>query len=134
MPSTTTGALKVKIESLGLGIPAYRDAAPEGHALPYVRIIEAISTVPDPMEDHALGTGTELVQIDLFQAWRDASHAPLENYTLPGALLAGLEGAQIGNVGSKRVYTVLVRNMRRLLEEDNNIVHHVIDVDLKREL
>lgn len=134
MAASTAGALKAKIESLGLGISAYRDRAPEGHALPYVQIIESVSTVPGPIEDHALGVGTELVQIDLFQTWRDAQHAPAESYTLPGALLAGLEGAQIVNIGSKRVYTVFVRNMRRMLEEDNNVVHYAIDVDLKREL
>lgn len=140
--ATTAGALKAFIESLGLSIAAYRDTAPDGTAKPYVSILESISAVPDALEDGHLTTGVENAQVDVWQQYRDpASHAVTESYTLPASIAAGLHGSNLyvdanrpGTIGGKRVYGVLVRNLIRMpAEEEENVVHHVIDLHLMRE-
>lgn len=132
MAQTTSGALKAKIESLGLSISAYRDQAPPGQALPYVVIQEAVTTAPDPMEDGQLTTGAEAVQIDVWQEMGS------ETYTLVPGLLAGLHGAQLGSIGTpaKRAYVCLVRNHLRTTDIalEPARVRDIIDLDVLREL
>lgn len=128
MAATTAGALKAKLESLGLGISAYRDQPPPGQALPYVVIGESISLIPDPLEDGQLTTGTEQVQVDLYE------QLGLENYALAAGIEAGLHGQRLALVGAKLVYVVLVRNRTRTVDLQLAWVRHIIDVDVLREL
>ena len=138
MAASSSGALKAKIEALGLSLSAYRDNPPEGQALPYVTIHEWISVTTDESGDNGDGaTGRELVQVDLWQQYRDPTTKALtESYTLAGDLAQGLHGAQLANVGDSRVYGCRVRDAVRLLEPDgeNKVVHHAITVELSRVL
>lgn len=140
MSATFSNALKARIESLGLSLTAYRDRAPAGTARPYVTISEGISTVRERHGDEGSSTAhraaTELVQVDLWDNWRaDASHATgvAESYTLPGALIRGIDGADL-TTAPKRVYGCTVDSSVRLVEEDQNLVHHAITVRLRRDL
>lgn len=130
MATTAANAIKAQIESLGLSITAYRDRAPTNQAtLPYVTIHESISQVPDALEDGTLSTGVELVQVDVWQ------QVTAESVTLVGQIVAGLHGKPLQSIGSKRVYTSIVRNVLRMpIQLEENIVHSVIDLDLWREL
>lgn len=130
MAATTAGALKAKIESLGLSISAYRDQPPPGQSLPLVVIQESIATTPDPLEDGVLTTGVEMVQVDLHEAIGS------ENYALAPGIIAGLHGARLTSVGTKLVYVCLVRNRIRTVDTtiEPNQIRHTIDVDVLREL
>jgi hypothetical protein len=131
LAATSSGALKATIEGLGFGISAYRDQPPPGQALPYVVIQERVAMTPDPLEDGALSTGTESVQVDLYETLGAETYA-----ILPG-ILAGLHGSRLtasAKIGTKLVYVCLVRNVNRVVDLQMTQVRHIIDVDLEREL
>jgi hypothetical protein len=134
--ATTAGALKAKIESLGLSISAYRDQAPEGTALPYVTISEAIAVVPDLLEDGAASTGKETVSIDVWQKWKTVpgGNTLAESPTLPGAIVRGIHAQSLGTAPT-RAYAVIVNRLGpRLAEEESNITHTVIQATVWRTL
>lgn len=135
MSATSSAALKAHIESLGLGLSAHRDVAPEDTALPYVTIHERITLDTDDSGDNGADpTGTETVQVDLWQTWRNADKTRAESLTLADSLHAGLHGAALANVGSNRVYGCRVDRSVRQFERDNNLVHTSFDVELRRAL
>jgi hypothetical protein len=114
---------------------AYQDRPPLDKALPYVTISEQIALAPDPLEDGALGTVTETVAVDLWQAWKQQTAGQrLEDPTLIVGLIRGLHGARLQTIGSAKTYAVLVRPPTpRLLDEEDFIVHHAITCDVRRE-
>lgn len=136
MALTSSGALKAQIESLGLGISAYRDEPPAGTLRPYVTITEEIALVPDSLEDGTMTTGVETAQVDLWQNWHDpTSGAVVENYNLAPALKRGLHGVRLGGlIGTKVIYMAAVRTSLRLPEPAANVVHHSLTVEIWREL
>jgi len=135
LATTTSGALKALIESLGLGVAAYGDRAPQQTKRPYVVVIEEIALVPDPFEDGHATTGVETAQVDLYQDWRDLSSGKLlEDYTLAPRLKRGLHGARTALIGTAIVYVVRLVSSLRLLDEAGNEVHHTLTVEVWREL
>lgn len=131
MAATTAGAIKARLESLSLGLPVFRDRAPDGHALPYITVSEAISVVPDGQHDD--DTVVELAQVDLWQPWKNTAGAVVESYSLPGAVLTGLRGASLP-AAPTHVYGVGVDSSVRLLEADRNVVHQALTVRIRRAL
>jgi len=140
--ASTAGALKTLVESAGLGITAFRDRPvdelginADGTLKPYVTIHEELALVPDAgAEEDPDGTGKETAQLDLWQSWRvPATGAVAESYTLPRRLHAALKGAQLPSAPD-RVYSVIVRNRIRLVERDENIVHHAYTLEIVRQL
>jgi hypothetical protein len=145
--ASTATAVKNHVETLGLGLAAYRDGAPTNDsgeitaAFPHVVIQEGIGYATmqhgdfgDPNADDAM---IELVQVDLFQHARVLTpggvtqSVNVESYTLPEALRRGLHGAQLGAVGDRRVYGVRVTDGRRWPIADN-IVRHTFTVAISR--
>lgn len=134
MAATTAGALKALIESLGLGISAYRDEAPAGTTRPYVTIIEEIALVTDPSEDGVGATVVETCQIDLWQDWHNSTTGGVaESYTLAPALRRGIDGARLALIGSALTYQALVRHTLRQVEPVENVVHHAMTVEVFRQ-
>lgn len=144
MAATTSGALKVLIESLGLGLSAYQDRAPQEKVRPYVEITEDNPTIPDQLEDGGPGTAVETVFVDLFQDWKDRTPTSptygniIENRTLAPALKRGIHGQRLQSIGTFPnavvVYQVLLRHSVRLLEEEGNAVHHALTLEVFRQL
>lgn len=144
MAATTAGAIKSLVETLGLGLVCYRDAAPrlpgagdtELPPMPFASVRERIAAAPDAdglFDLDVSHTERETVQVDLWQQWRDlATGKPTESYTLARALRDGLAGAQLTGL-PWRVYGVRVSGSVRLLEPDDNVVHDAITVTLYRE-
>lgn len=134
MSASTSGALKALIEGAGLSLSAFRDRPVDEQPLPYVTIHEEIVLVPDAgANDDPDGTGKETAQVDLWQQWRDPKARTLtESYTLPRALHAALKGAQLPTAPD-RVYDVKVRSRLRLLERDENVVHHAYTLEIVRQ-
>lgn len=137
MAANTSNALKVLIESGGLGLAAYRDAAgldEEDGTRAYVVITEGIAVIPDGRSDGGEGeTCTEEVQVSLFEPWKDDDGNVVESPTLIHQLVALLHGAQL-LAAPQRVYGVSVVNRRRLLEPSRSIVHHPITVNVHRSI
>ncbi len=134
MSATTAGALKALIEGLGLSLSAYRDEAPAGTAPPYVTITEELTLVADPIEDGAANTVVETVQVDLWQLWHNPTTGLVaESYTLAPALRKGMDGVRLNLIGTSLPYVALVRHSMRMLEVDENIVHHAITVEVFRQ-
>lgn len=95
MAASMGGAWKAYLESLGWGVPAYRDGKPEdADPVRWLVIQEGIGLDTDldgDAEDPAsVPTVAELVQIDLLQKARSQVSATrtrsLEDYTLPGKI------------------------------------------------
>lgn len=134
MAATTAGALKAYIESLGLGLAVRRDHA-DTPTYPLVTVHEGVSIVTDASGDFGdmaqPVTVTEQAQVDLWQQWKNTSGAVVESYTLPGELIGALHGAQLSAAPTK-VYGCRVVGSVRLLERDENVVHHAITVEIHR--
>lgn len=135
MAASTSGALKAAIEGLGLNISAYRDRAPEGASQPYVTIDEAVAIVPDQLEDGSASTARETVTIHVWMQWKNTVTGVLaESYTLPGAIVAGLQGRGLTQAPT-RAYAVLIdREGPRAVEEEENTVHVPITAVVWRSL
>jgi hypothetical protein len=138
MAASTGGAIKAFLENQGLGIAVYRDQAPQKQPGSYVVVQESLAFIPD-MEDGAVSTGVETVQIDLYQRYKSSpTDAPpnhvVETGELPRALIRALHGSRLMTSGTGQpattVYSVLVRNRIRMLELDNNLVHDAITADV----
>lgn len=145
MSASTAGAIKARIEALGLGVSAYRDGAPIDAAgsitaaFPYVVIHEGIGIAwerhGDTTDPAAHDAVTELVQVDVFQAARKltaGSSQNVESYTLPEAVMNGLRKSTGMTIRNNRVYGVLAVSARRWPIVDN-VVRHTIDVTLRRD-
>jgi len=149
MSANTGNAVKALLETLGLGVSVYRDAAPLNTPLPVILVHEGISIVPEPSFsafDDPEGHVRELVQVDVWQMWRDLrSGDVLESYTLPDAVVKGLRGASLAT-GPTRVSGVTVVDMVRTVgnplpnareavgrgEQDK--VRHAITIEVRRTL
>lgn len=146
MPATTAGVIKGVIESAGLGVSVYRDAAPSKPGpdgtpvlavpLPYVSVRERLVRLPDRdgvFDADVPHTVTETVQIDVWQTWRDvATGRVVESYTLPDAIERLLTRGPVGGAPF-RVYAIRCVDSVRLLEADENVVHHAITAVVHRE-
>lgn len=134
MASTTAGAVKALVESLGLSLSAYRRRVPDGTTLPYVRISERIALTPSDA-DNAFNSDdspfVEQVQVDLFQQEHD-DDGRVESYTLPDALARGLHGARLS--GPTHVYGCRVVQGPLELPDEENLVRHVLTLEVNRNL
>lgn len=145
MAATIAGMLKARIEAAGLGLSVFRDAAPRpadgtDYPMPYVTVRENVAMVPDadgaydddPAAEH---TAQETVQVDLWQRWRDPETGRVaEDYALPGQVRRLLHGATGWTGTPFRVRGSRVVSAVRLLEEQDNVVHHALTVVLSREV
>jgi hypothetical protein len=133
----TGTAVKALLEAQSLGVPIYRDFAPDGHAKPYITITEEISLTVEQSGDYGDSSvtqyGTELVQVDIWQALRNANDTGSESYSLKPAVLKALNGARL-TAAPTHVYGCTVDSSVRLVERDTNTIHHAITVRLRRVL
>lgn len=142
MASSSAGALKAFIESLGLGVSAYRRRVPDGTARPYVRISEGIALTPAAADnahwDESESLVVEQVQVDLFQSELNDDGSRAESYTLPGALARALHGAQLaasgGGAPPTRVFGVRLVQGPLDLPDEENVLRHVLTVEINRHL
>lgn len=137
--ATMGGAFKGYIESLGLGLPVYRDGAPRDAAgalstsWPFVVVQEGIGYTADRHGDDDdeqahLGT-TELVQVDLWQRAREqiagtARTRVAEDYRLPERVEAALRRRSgLAPHSPWRVYGVSLFDSQRYPISDNQLRH-----------
>lgn len=140
MSATIANALKQRIETAGLGLSAYRDAAPTDQIVPFVTIDDGIIFTPEGYDDGGRDSvGIQTVQVDLWEAWRGVDGEPLESPTLADRLVRVLHGARLDSAPA-RVYGVSVLSRRRLLEPEasgatyRGLVHTAITATINRML
>lgn len=134
MAATTSGAVKAVLEASGLGVAAYRNAAPDGTAMPYVTVQDevALTPYPDGAYDRDVQHNVrEVVQVDVWQTWRSPTGKVLEDYALAGAVRRALHGAALPPA-PEPIYGCRVTSSVRLLEPDVNVVHHAITLTVDR--
>lgn len=137
MSASTAGALKTLIEGASLGVSAYRHRAPEGQAYPHVVIHEAISTTPEPAfsqfddsQDHV----NELVQVDLWQRWKNEDGTLAESYTLADALARVFRGSGLPAAPFHVSGLRLLNGPIRQVEVEENLIHDSYTLEIHRVL
>ena len=141
IPLLPVGFYTIHVEAQGFGVSVYRDQAPPEKTLPYVTVMEDIAMVPDPTSapfDHSADPPwfRETAQVDVWQQWQQKSGTArtlVEDTTLARKVALSLHGATLGLIGSSRVWGVQVTNMLRLLDKDENVVHHSITLEIHRD-
>jgi hypothetical protein len=97
--ATTSGAIKAALEAAGLGVPWYRDVAPDTQQPPFGTVQESIGldveASGDEGDPQAHVSVAELVQVDLWQAWKTANGRPAESYDLPSRTVRALRAASL---------------------------------------
>ncbi|MGW2210119.1 hypothetical protein [Streptomyces sp. NPDC001781] len=139
MAATTAGAIKARIESLGLSVPVFRDGPREGQAPPFVVVQEGM---PASIDLRAAGDAgadpqvTEIVKVDLVEQARVQTGARTtrvtERYGLNETLATALHGCTLPDHPAK-VTSVRVQDIDRIPIEDNR-VRHSITVAIRRAL
>lgn len=148
MAATTAGAFKAFLESLGLGLPVYRDGLPvirwedrggqrvAVHASPPAIVVQdGISLTDDASgdygDDDAAVTGVELVQVDLFQLAREqvspTTTRNTEDPELVRTLRRALRGLGIARYAPVPVYGTKVADGQRWAISDN-VARHTFNV------
>lgn len=116
MAANISNAIKSLIEGSGLGVACYRDAAPANEELPYVTISEGITATTEGRADGGAASSTqEVIQVDLWEAWKDAEGEIVESPVLGRDVVKVLHGAQLPTA-PMRAHGVTVISRRRLLE------------------
>lgn len=134
MAATTAGAIKAFLEAQGLGVSVYRDIASPGATLPYVTVRESVSVTVDPHGDFAATGVTELAQVDIWQEWRSTTTRGVsESYTLADDVIERLHGAVL-SAAPTHVYGSRVIGSSRLLEQEENVVHTAITLEIRRDI
>lgn len=146
MAASIYGALKAYLEAQGLGIAVYKDAPPTNVkdkttgllTAPYCVVTEDIALTPDKHGDGAATTGRELVQLDLYQNWRDGADANKESPTLADAITVAIHGTRLQPSGTgqppKTVYAVQQQGRVRTLERDTRLIRHAYTLAVDRSL
>lgn len=138
MAATTAGAIKAYLETQGLGISVKRDAADSDDPWPRVTVDEEVALVPDLDGDfggdNTKKSAVETATVHVWQRWKDSTtKATLESYTLVPAIRRALHGAYLP-AHPTQAYMCRVVSSIRLLERDNNIVHHALTLEISRVL
>lgn len=103
--------------------------------MPYITVDEAIAIIPDKLEDSQATTGRETASVDVWMPWKDRRTGSVaESYALPMAVARALQGQPLP-AAPTRAYAVIVHRVGpRLVEEEENLVHMPIEVEVWREL
>jgi hypothetical protein len=148
MAANTANAIKAYLESLGLGVSVYRDAAPKNTGLPYILVHEGISVVPEPTfnsHDDTEGHVRELAQVDVWQIWKNLRTDTIEeSYTLPDAITRALNGARLADAPTHVAGVRVIGVVRTIGNPDpkardgavgaDDKVRHAITVEVRRTL
>lgn len=139
--ATSSGALKAIIEAAGLSVSAYRDRIPKKASMPCVTIDENVATSQerhgDSGDPDAHAGESELVNVHLWELWRDDNGKPAERYELVRGLKRALRTARPFLYGPDdapvHVYGLRIDGHARIVEDEENVVHHTVSVTLRRD-
>lgn len=141
--ASTRNAVKRLIEGLDLGLAVFEDRRPsddvQASMWPYATVVDASPVVAGGLEDGRQVSARETVFIDIWQHYRDAGGNRGGSETLVPALLRGLSGARPrplreGTRYQALIYTIVLRDSRRVPDPDRNVIHDAITVEVVRQL
>lgn len=142
MAATTSGAIKARIESLGLNVPVFRDGPREGQAPPFVVVTEALDIAMDAAANGDYGDPAavlsivEKVGVDLIETARTKATAgtakAVERYGLAETIAHQLHGRPLPAHPAK-VTAVRVTGLDRFPIKDNR-VRTSLTVEIHRQL
>lgn len=135
MSASLGGAIKTVVEAAGLGLSAYRDDAGKATtSTKWVTIAEGIVITNESLGDAGASDAvTELVQVDLWQPWRSTgAGGAAEDYDLADQLCRALHGVRLTGAPTT-VRSCTVDDVVRLVEREENLVHHAITLRIRRE-
>ncbi|MFI6639950.1 hypothetical protein [Streptomyces sp. NPDC050504] len=142
MAATTAGAIKARLETLGFGVPVFRDGPREGQAEPFIVVQEGLPAARDLRASGDFGDPdatieiAETVVVDLVQQARVKTGARTtkvtERYGLAEAIAHALHGCTLPDHPA-RVTAVTVQDIDRIPIEENR-VRHSITVQIRRAL
>lgn len=104
----------------GITTKVYRDIAPPDVALPYITFADELSNVPALTGDKSVKAKRRMVQVDLWQTRADESFSRID--TLVGLL----DSASLS--ADTHVFNTRVNDVQRLVEFQDDIVHHAVTV------
>jgi hypothetical protein len=119
-----------------VGVPVFRDRAPQGQGEPFITVSEAQSVVPVARGDNGRDDAAmEQCQVDVWQRWYDlgGTGKVIEQPQLATKVIGALHGKKL-ITAPQRVYRLQVLNAPRLPEQDNNVIHNAITVLVTRKL
>lgn len=138
MAASLGGAIKALLEGQALGVPVFRDRAPDNQPLPYIVVYEGIAIVAEPAfnaYDDPEGHVTELAQVSLYQKWRDeVTGALAESYTLADAMTLALHRNRLTTAPFHVAGMRVTEGPVRVLDPDDNSVNHAVTVEVHRML
>lgn len=124
MPNPSIGGavrqLIVDANISGITTKVYRDMAPPDIALPYVTFADELGNVPSLYGDKSVKAKRRLVQVDLWQARADEAFSRID--TLVNAL------DSVRPVADKHVFHTRVSDVQRMIDFDDDVIHHAITI------
>jgi hypothetical protein len=140
MAASLAGAVKAYLETLGLGVPVFRDFAPRSkqdgspQRLPFIVVQDGLGDVPRRTGDNKSKRTTELVQIDVYEFLNDPDTGDrAESYTLAKEVLRNLTQTRLPSA-PERVWRLGEFGRTRTLDAENNGVRNVITLSVIRNL
>lgn len=126
--TTVAAAIRLAIVNAnldGIGSKVYRDIAPPGTSYPYVTYFDQLGDRIALSGDGNVAARNTLIQIDLWQQ-RSA-----EDDSISAALGDFLESIVVGET-DKSVFVCRLFDIQRIVEFDDDIVHHAYSLNVYR--
>lgn len=120
MPSIGGAVRQIIVDAniTGITTKVYRDIAPPDVALPYITFADELSNVPVLIGDKSVKAKRRMVQVDLWQSRASESFSRIDT------LATLLDSATLS--ADKHVFNTRVNDVQRLVEFEDDIVHHAI--------
>jgi len=140
MASTTAGAVKAFIETLGLSVPCFRDEAPVNksdgtpQSRPYVVIQDSLGDFPLRTGDNKYKRTTELVQVDVYEnIINPTTGARDESYSLAKTIFRSLTSTRL-TTAPERVWQLREFGRLRSRNAEINEIRTTITLSVVRDL
>ncbi len=139
MAATTGGAVKAGIEQAGLGVPVFRDRAPDtkpdgtDFPLPFVVVFEGITRTPVRTGDNKSKRMIEQVQVDLYENIKNPDGSRAESYTLASDLSRALANLSLPDAPF-HIFASRLFNSFRVPSEETNSIRNTYTVNVYRNI
>jgi hypothetical protein len=107
----------------GVGTKIYRDLAPPGTAYPYMTYVDQMSDSISMRGDGKVLTRRYMMQFDIWQKRPDEDQAIIDEVS------ALLEQIELTNT-DKQNFECRLTDIQRIVEFDDDIVHHALTLDI----
>lgn len=113
----------VSSDIVSIGTKVYKDLAPPSTAYPYVTYADSLADRSALTGDKRILARNNMVQVDLWQK------RPEEVSDIIAELTACLENATLTGA-DKTIFRCRLMDVRRIVEFDDDVVHHALTVNI----